>query len=142
MKSPTETPEETHDMINETPEEAQVPENIDTEEISINYVVTGKRWNRNDTIVDEYFAYNVAFDIMMDPEDLAPKSVDECRRRKDWPKWKEAIEKELSSLNKHNIFAPVVLTPEGTKHVSYKWVFVRKRNDKNEIIRYKARLVA
>jgi hypothetical protein len=26
--------------------------------------------------------------------------------------------------------------------VGYKWVFVRKRNKKNEIIRYKARLVA
>ena len=26
--------------------------------------------------------------------------------------------------------------------VGYKWVFVRKRNEKNEIIRYKARLVA
>ena len=62
--------------------------------------------------------------------------------RKDWPKWKEAIEKELSSLNKHEVFGPVVRTPEGTKPVGYKWVFVRKRNDKNEIVRYKARLVA
>ena len=26
--------------------------------------------------------------------------------------------------------------------VGYKWVFVHKRNEKNEIIRYKARLVA
>ena len=26
--------------------------------------------------------------------------------------------------------------------VEYKWVFVRKRNEKNEIIRYKAQLVA
>ena len=28
------------------------------------------------------------------------------------------------------------------KPVGYKWDFVRKRNDKNEIVRYKARLVA
>ena len=28
------------------------------------------------------------------------------------------------------------------KPVSYKWVFVRKHNDKNEIVRYKACLVA
>ena len=28
------------------------------------------------------------------------------------------------------------------KLVEYKWVFVRKRNEKNEIMRYKARLVA
>ena len=28
------------------------------------------------------------------------------------------------------------------KPVGYKWVFVRKRNEKNEVLRYKARLVA
>jgi hypothetical protein len=33
-------------------------------------------------------------------------------------------------------------TPEGVSPVRYKWVFVRKRNEKNEIVRYKARLVA
>ena len=48
----------------------------------------------------------------------------------------------MSSLNKHKVFGPVVRTPEGIKPVGYKWVFVRKRNDKNEVARYKARLVA
>ncbi|RVW88735.1 Retrovirus-related Pol polyprotein from transposon TNT 1-94 [Vitis vinifera] len=32
--------------------------------------------------------------------------------------------------------------PEEAQPVGYKWVFVRKRNENNEIIRYKARLVA
>ena len=36
----------------------------------------------------------------------------------------------------------MVRTLEGTKPVGYKWVFVRKRNDKNEVVRYKARLVS
>ena len=79
---------------------------------------------------------------MIENEDLELKSIDECRRRDDWPKWKEAIENELISLNKYKVFGPVVQTPEGTKPVNYKWVFVRKRNDKNEVVRYKARLVA
>jgi len=35
-----------------------------------------------------------------------------------------------------------VAIPEGVKPVGCKWVFVRKRNEKNEIVRYKARLVA
>jgi hypothetical protein len=35
-----------------------------------------------------------------------------------------------------------VQTPEGVSLVVYKWVFVRKHNVKNEIVRYKARLVA
>ncbi|CAM8980113.1 unnamed protein product [Rhodiola kirilowii] len=52
------------------------------------------------------------------------------------------METELDSLNKRKVFGPIVLTPKGVKPVGYKWVFVRKRNEKNEIARYKARLVA
>jgi hypothetical protein len=33
-------------------------------------------------------------------------------------------------------------TPRGIFPVGYKWVFVRKRNENNEVVRYKARLVA
>ena len=39
-------------------------------------------------------------------------------------------------------FGPIVRTPEGVMPVGYKLVFVYKRNEKNEIIKYKARLVA
>ena len=34
------------------------------------------------------------------------------------------------------------LNPNNVKPMGYKWVFVRKQNEKNEIVRYKARLVA
>ena len=47
----------------------------------------------------------------------------------------------MDSLEKRKVFGPVVSTPNDVKLVGYKWVFVRKRNDKNEIARYKARLV-
>ena len=33
-------------------------------------------------------------------------------------------------------------TPPGILPVGYKWVFIRKRNENNEVVRYKARLVA
>ena len=45
-------------------------------------------------------------------------------------------------MERRNVFGPVVQTPPGVKPVGYKWVFTRKRNEKNEIARYKARLVA
>ena len=45
-------------------------------------------------------------------------------------------------MPKRNVFGPIVLTPKAVKPVGFKWVFVRKRNEKNEIVRYKARLVA
>ncbi|KAL6334268.1 hypothetical protein AAG906_014667 [Vitis piasezkii] len=40
--------------------------------------------------------------------------------------------------NMEEFFGPVVQTLEDAKHVGYKWVFVRKCNENNEIIRYKA----
>jgi hypothetical protein len=48
----------------------------------------------------------------------------------------------LNSLTKREVFGPVVQTPEGVLLVGYKMVFVRKLNEKNEIVRYKASLVA
>ena len=40
------------------------------------------------------------------------------------------------------MFGPVAPTLPHVKPVGYKWVFVKKRNENNEIVRYKARLVA
>ena len=48
----------------------------------------------------------------------------------------------MISLEKRGVFGPIIQTPKDVKPVGYKWVFVRKRNEKNEIARYKARLVA
>ena len=75
-------------------------------------------------------------------KDSEPTSIDECKQRNDWPKWKEAINAELKSLAKRKVFGHVIQAPKDVKPVGNKWVFVRKRNDKNEIVRYKARLVA
>ncbi|XP_060217108.1 uncharacterized mitochondrial protein AtMg00820-like [Lycium barbarum] len=54
----------------------------------------------------------------------------------------DAIQAELTSLEKREVFGPIVRTPEDVKPVGYKWVFVQKRNEKGEVVRYKARLVA
>ena len=115
---------------------------LDNNEISINYISTGKIWDRNNIVIDHVFAYKVALDITQSDEDPEPHTVEECRHRNDWPKWKEAIQNELNSLDKREVFGPVVPTPEDVNPVGYKWVFVRKRNEQNEIVRYKARLVA
>jgi len=94
------TPQKQTDTIDNS---NQVPEN--DEEISINYVMSGQIWNRNKIDVDDnIFAFNVALDIMHDKEDHEPKSVDECRQRIDWLKWKDAIEAELKSLAKREVF--------------------------------------
>ena len=85
------------------------------------------------------FRKKIASIIDHDPE---PASIAECKKRPDWDKWKKAITAELISLDKREVFGPVSRTPSHIHPVGYKWVFVRKRNENNEISRYKARLVA
>ncbi|XP_004309292.1 PREDICTED: uncharacterized protein LOC101304635, partial [Fragaria vesca subsp. vesca] len=110
-------------------------------EISMCYDNTYELMNRSSTHVDDIFAYSVAHEII-EHDDIEPRSVAECQNRADWPKWKVAIQAELDSLTKRQVFGPVMLTPPSVKPVGHKWVFVRKRNEKNEVLLYKARLVA
>ena len=146
------TPEEESVIkVIHAPEEAIVPKEIQNhedaqvlsnDEISINYASTGELWDHTKVVINEVFFFAVAIENLKEYDDHEPRSVDECRSKHDWSKWKEAIQVELDSLAKPKVFGPVVPTPNDVKHVGYKWVFVRKRNDKNEIARYKARLVA
>ncbi|KAK9910278.1 hypothetical protein M0R45_034246 [Rubus argutus] len=123
--------------LEDAPSLEPIRENV---EISINYTSVHGTWDRNSIVVDDVFAYACARELI-ESDDIEPRSVDECQRRADWPEWKNAIQAELDSLTKRTVFGPVVPIPSGIKPVGYKWVFVRKRNEKNEIVRYKARLV-
>ena len=63
-------------------------------------------------MIDNIFAYNVAIEIMQQDEDFEPKSIHECTHRNDWPKWKDAIQVELASLEKCEVFGPIIWTTE------------------------------
>ncbi|GJX99553.1 copia protein [Tanacetum coccineum] len=98
--------------IKTSPEEEM---NDINKEMSINYSQTHILWDRNEIgDIDEIFSYSVASDIMSGDDDPEPKSV----------------------------FGPIVTTPRDVKPVGYRWIFVQKTNEKNEVTRYKARLVA
>ena len=99
----------------------------------------GETRNHSDIIINNIFAFQVTMYIMRNDENQEPQIVDEFQKKKDWPKWKETIQTELNSLAKWKVFGPVAQTPRNIKLVGYKWVFVRKRNKNDEIIRYKAR---
>ena len=109
------------------------------EEISINFLETGESYDRKSIIVDIYFSEQIADIIKIDSD---PKSMAECKKRSDWDNWKIAIKTEIASLYKREVFSVVMPTPPGILPVGYKWAFVRKRNENNEVVRYKARLVA
>jgi hypothetical protein len=76
--------------------------------------------DRNKIVVDNIFPFKVAFDITRSNNDIELQTVEECRRRNDWPMWKEAIQAELNSLIKREVFGPVVQTPEGVSPIGYK----------------------
>ena len=143
-KNQESTPEESGDVLTSKElnalEEAQTHEKITdprNTENSITYC--NEIWDRNKIITDDIFAFSVAHKIMDD--DCEPQSIIECRQRQDWSKWEEAIKAELASLAKREVFGPITRIPDNVKPVGYKWVFVRKRNEKNEVVWYKSRLV-
>jgi hypothetical protein len=109
------------------------------QEISINYTDFGESYDRKTTIVDIYFAVAIAEIIQNDPD---PKTMAECKKRSHWNKWKEAIQAEITSLTKRKVFSSAIHTPPKIFPVGFKWVFVRKQNENNEVVRYKERLVA
>ena len=109
----------------------------------IHYVHKGEIRDRNKIVVNKIFSYKAALDIARSNDnEYELQTIDECWRRNDWPIWKEAIQAKLNSLIKREVFGLVVRTLEGVLLVGYKWVFVCKRNEKNEIIKYKVQLVA
>jgi hypothetical protein len=108
-------------------------------EISTNYMESGESYHKKTTVVDIYFASKIADSLDPNPE---PKSMIECRKRSDWDKWKAAIEAELRSLCKREVFGLAVPTPPIVIPVGCKWVFLRKRNEHGQVVRYKARLVS
>jgi hypothetical protein len=109
------------------------------EEIYINYTSSGEVYYHSTTIANLCFSTVIAENFLNDPD---PKTMTECKKRSDWNKWKEAIEAELNSLKKRTVFTEVIPTPLRTFSVGFKWVFIRKRNENNEVVRYKAKLIA
>ena len=60
----------------------QVPEIVENDEISINYVMNKIIWNQNEVNVDNALAYNITINVMSDNEDQ------DCQQRNDWPNGK------------------------------------------------------
>lgn len=75
-------------------------------------------------------------------DDPVPNSITAARLTPEWPQWLAAIESEMKSLQKRNVFGDITDLPQGKSIVGYRWVFAKKRNDKGVVVRFKARLVA
>jgi hypothetical protein len=108
-------------------------------EISINYLESRESYDQKTTIVDIYFFAMIAKIHENDPD---PKTMAEFKKCSNWNQWKDAIQVEISSLSKREVFSQVIPTPPKVFPVGFKWVFIHKCNENNEVVRYKARLVA
>jgi hypothetical protein len=76
--------------------------------------------------------------LLNDPDS---KTMAECKQRSDWIKLTETIVAELDSLRKREVFSNVMHTPPRIHPIGFKWVFIRKQNENNEILIYKVMLV-
>lgn len=70
-----------------------------------------------------------------------PRSYKEAIQCLEKDKWIEAMNEEIKCLNDNNTWNLVNL-PESKHAVGSKWVFKRKLNENNQVVSYKARLVA
>ena len=70
-----------------------------------------------------------------------PKTVSEAMSSNEKDEWMNAMENEINSLKKHDVWKLVEL-PEGRKTVGCKWIYKLKHDEDGNIERYKARLVA
>ena len=70
-----------------------------------------------------------------------PKTVKDAMNGENQLEWKEAMQNEIDSLKKHEVWDLVKL-PAGRKAIGSKWIFKCKTNAEGDVERYKARLVA
>ena len=83
------------------------------------YVHKRYKWDRNDIVINNTFAFQVVIDIIRNDEDPESQNREECRNGNDWSKWKEAMQ-ALNSLMKREVFEPIIQIPKGVKPVGYK----------------------
>ena len=51
----------------------------------MSYVHKGYKWDRNNNVINNIFAFQVSLDIIRNDEDPEPQNVEECQHRTDWP---------------------------------------------------------
>jgi transposase InsO family protein len=101
-----------------------------------------------DELIKEKEVANIAVDqIILEQREYGflaqdgPTSVNEAINSEEGEKWEKAMEEEIGTLKKMGTWTLKDL-PKDRKEIGCKWVFVRKRNEKGEIVQWKARLVA
>ncbi|KAE9171648.1 hypothetical protein PF005_g27058 [Phytophthora fragariae] len=78
---------------------------------------------------------------LMAATEEVPKTYAEATTRQDQDEWKKAIASESESLIADKTWK-IVPKPAHQRPIGCRWVFALKRDEKGQVVRYKARLVA
>jgi hypothetical protein len=92
---------------------------------------------RKSAIPDDYEIYT-SEEFHMEGD---PTSYEEAMRSPHSFKWREAMEDEMRSMSANQVWKLEEI-PKGAKTVGYKWVYKINRDSKENIDRFKVRLVA
>lgn len=79
--------------------------------------------------------------VLMSEEKTEPDSYQQAYQHADWKAWHEAMQEEMRSMEKCQVYELTELPPD-RKAISSKWVYKVKLNTDGSINRHKARLVA
>jgi hypothetical protein len=91
----------------------------------------------NKTATNIHFAY--MFGITEGQEE--PRTWSKANEGRNVKEWKEAIDREMKQLKDWQTFK-IVNLPAGHRALTSKWVYKIKHDEKGNIVKYKARLVA
>ena len=75
-------------------------------------------------------------------DDDLPQTHAEAMRSERADEWSKAEETELKSLRDFNTYVTVETLPDGKRALRGKWVYAIKKNERGEVVGYKARYVA
>ena len=100
---------------------------------------TGPRRSSRERRQAEFYGEWVNSAVCDTPE---PTTVKEALSGADKEKWKAAMDRQLQSIEKNEVWELESTLPKGKMAIGTKWVFKRKLNADGEVERYKARLVA
>ncbi|KMQ86201.1 integrase core domain protein, partial [Lasius niger] len=108
----------------------------ETEELTKRYELRDRSKLRKPTAYEDY---EVNFTSLV--EENEPQTYVEAMSGRESEMWKRAMKTEMEALKENDTWT-VMKKPEKCELIDSKWVFKKKRNEKGDVITYKARLVA
>jgi Reverse transcriptase (RNA-dependent DNA polymerase) len=107
--------------------------------------IRGSNIGENSTSLADDTIYHTEFNdaafVTIQGIDGDPKSLEEAKSQTDWPRWKEAIDIELKTVEGTGTWEEVPRPPD-KNIIDCKLVFKIKRKANSTILKYKAHLVA